>query len=95
MRQLETSDVKAELRSAVANGVAGPAALWVLGVGVLAYWAALSWSSPPKYAGYDLHCAYLAGGQLTHSGSVYSGTCFGYLPSAALLVGAPLSFRWP
>jgi arabinofuranan 3-O-arabinosyltransferase len=80
------------LGAAVTGGVAGPLMLWALGLGVFAYWVALSWSGQVGFAGYDLRQVYLAGGQLTQGHPLYVVGDFGYLPSAALLVGAPLSY---
>src|SRR5580658_5290854 len=59
-------------------------------VGVFSYRAAQSWSAA-ALLGFDLKPVYLAGKALTAHRAIFSGTGFGYPPSAALLVGAPLS----
>ena len=65
-----------------------PTLLWALGVGTLTYRVASLWSS---HLGLDLRPVYLAGRQLTDHHAIYDVANFVYSPSAALVLGAPMS----
>jgi arabinofuranan 3-O-arabinosyltransferase len=78
--------------------LAGPVLL-VLGVGILAYRVIQSWSDTSISQGFDFHLVYGAGRALTQGHSLFAvqllGHPYGYPPSSALILGAPLSyFSW-
>lgn len=77
---------------------AGPL-LFTLGVGILLYRMLQSWSDTSIYRGFDFRLVYEAGRALTEGRSLFAvqklGHPYGYPPSSALILGAPLSpLKW-
>ena len=73
---------------------AGPV-LFAVGVGILAYSMIQTWSDTGIYRGFDFHLVYGAGRALTAGRSLFAVQMlthpYGYPPSSALILGAPLS----
>ena len=75
--------------------LAGGPVLFALGVGILVYPMIRTWSDTGIYRGFDFHLVFGAGRALTEGRSPFAVQMlthpYGYPPSSALILGAPLS----
>ena len=81
-----------------AVAMAGPV-LFLIGVGILVYRVMQTWSDTSISEGFDFRLVYAAGHAMTTGHSLFAvqllGHPYGYPPSSALVLGAPLSyFSW-